>query len=75
MCVYCVSCSQRFRDGRTKIVVATDVAARGLDIPSVEMVVHFRLPTDMESFVHRYALQILLEFFELYIHFEVSAVL
>ena len=47
--------TQKFRSGQTKIVVATDVAARGLDIPSVEIVVHYRLPKDTESFVHRYA--------------------
>eukprot|EP00904_Undaria_pinnatifida_P000984 jgi/Undpi1/10887/HiC_scaffold_3.g01413.m1 len=36
-----------------KMIVATDVAARGLDIPGVDMVFHYRLPKDKESFVHR----------------------
>jgi len=42
-----------FRDGRAKCLVATDVAARGLDIPAVDLVVHFRAPHDTDSFVHR----------------------
>eukprot|EP00245_Coleochaete_scutata_P005948 TRINITY_DN1998_c1_g3_i1.p1 TRINITY_DN1998_c1_g3~~TRINITY_DN1998_c1_g3_i1.p1 ORF type:complete len:789 (+),score=198.16 TRINITY_DN1998_c1_g3_i1:158-2524(+) len=42
-----------FRDGRFSALVATDVAARGLDIPSVELVVHYELPNDPETFVHR----------------------
>eukprot|EP00903_Cladosiphon_okamuranus_P015453 g14271.t2 len=47
------ACLDRFRSGRTKMIVATDVAARGLDIPGVDMVFHYRLPNDKESFVHR----------------------
>ncbi|OEL18522.1 DEAD-box ATP-dependent RNA helicase 9 [Dichanthelium oligosanthes] len=42
-----------FRDGRFNILVATDVAARGLDIPNVDLVVHFELPNSSEIFVHR----------------------
>ncbi|WP_261664012.1 DEAD/DEAH box helicase [Deinococcus sp. Marseille-Q6407] len=42
-----------FRSGRTSILVATDVAARGLDIPEVDLVVQFHLPQDPESYVHR----------------------
>ncbi|CAM9467978.1 unnamed protein product, partial [Ectocarpus sp. 4 AP-2014] len=47
------ACLGRFRSGRTKMIVATDVAARGLDIPGVDMVFHYRLPNEKESFVHR----------------------
>jgi ATP-dependent RNA helicase DDX21 len=43
----------RFREGKFNILVATDVAARGLDIPSVELVVHYDLPREVESFLHR----------------------
>ena len=44
---------KRFRDGRFSVLVATDVAARGLDITDVDLVVHYELPHDTESFVHR----------------------
>lgn len=43
----------RFREGRINVLVATDVAARGLDIPNVDLVVHFDLPQEAESFLHR----------------------
>ena len=42
-----------FRSGQTPILVATDVAARGLDIPHVTHVVNFDLPTDIDDYVHR----------------------
>ena len=42
-----------FRAGRTSVLVATDVAARGLDIPEVDLVVHYELPRESESFLHR----------------------
>ncbi|KAG9136039.1 hypothetical protein Leryth_025855 [Lithospermum erythrorhizon] len=42
-----------FRDGRINVLVATDVAARGLDVPNVDLVIHFELPNSSESFVHR----------------------
>lgn len=42
-----------FRTGRTPIMVATAVAARGLDIPNVKHVVNFDLPSDIEEYVHR----------------------
>ncbi len=43
----------RFRSGQTKVLVATDVAARGLDIEDISHVFNFDLPNDMESYVHR----------------------
>jgi len=42
-----------FRHGRTPILVATAVAARGLDIPNVKHVINFDLPSDIEEYVHR----------------------
>ena len=42
-----------FRSGRVSVLVATDVAARGLDIPEVDLVVQYHLPQDPESYVHR----------------------
>lgn len=42
-----------FRSGRTPILVATDVAARGLDIPNVAHVINFDLPRGIDDYVHR----------------------
>jgi ATP-dependent RNA helicase DeaD len=43
----------RFRSGKTAIIVATDVAARGLDIRDLTHVIHYHIPLDPETFVHR----------------------
>ena len=53
--------TQRMRDtvlgsikgGRTSVLVATDVAARGLDVRSIKQVINFDMPTNMEDYVHR----------------------
>ncbi|GJX21513.1 DEAD-box ATP-dependent RNA helicase 3, chloroplastic-like protein [Tanacetum coccineum] len=42
-----------FRQGKFTVLVATDVASRGLDIPNVDLVIHYELPNDAETFVHR----------------------
>jgi ATP-dependent RNA helicase DeaD len=44
---------EAFRTGALSVLVATDVAARGLDIPDVAMVIHTDAPRDAESYVHR----------------------
>ena len=44
---------ERFKDRPGSILVATDVAARGLDIPEVEMVIHYHLPRAADTYVHR----------------------
>lgn len=44
---------KRFREGGSEILVATDVAARGLDIENVTHVINYDLPQDTESYVHR----------------------
>ena len=43
----------KFKDGNINVLIATDVAARGLHIPDVNFVVNFDLPTDAEDYVHR----------------------
>ncbi len=44
---------KRFRDGATKLLVATDVAARGLDVDTVDVVLHDEPPMDADTYVHR----------------------
>lgn len=41
------------QDGRQPIMVATDVAARGLDVPNVGAVINFDFPNGVEDYVHR----------------------
>ncbi|HEX9949088.1 MAG TPA: C-terminal helicase domain-containing protein, partial [Thermodesulfobacteriota bacterium] len=42
-----------FRTGQTRILVATDVAARGLDVQGIEAVVNYDLPQDDQHYIHR----------------------
>lgn len=42
-----------FKAGKRTILVATDVAARGLDIPSVDVVINYDIPVDSKSYIHR----------------------
>ena len=42
-----------FRNGKVKCLVATDVASRGLDIPSVDLVIQSEPPKDIDSYIHR----------------------
>lgn len=44
---------QGFRDGKFQCLVATDVAARGLDIPEVDLVIQCEPPKDVDSYIHR----------------------
>jgi ATP-dependent RNA helicase DeaD len=44
---------QALRDGRSRVCIATDVAARGIDLPGLELVVHADLPTNSETLLHR----------------------
>ncbi|WP_037314186.1 DEAD/DEAH box helicase [Ruegeria halocynthiae] len=44
---------QAMRDGRARVCVATDVAARGIDLPNLDLVVHAELPNSHETLLHR----------------------
>jgi ATP-dependent RNA helicase RhlE len=43
----------RFRSGENRVLITTDVAARGIDIPSMDYVINYDLPDDPENYVHR----------------------
>ena len=43
----------KFRNGSHKILITTDLASRGLDIPEIEYIVHYQLPHNEEAFTHR----------------------
>lgn len=43
----------KFRNGTSNLLVTTDLAARGLDIPHIRYIIHYQLPTTQESFIHR----------------------
>jgi ATP-dependent RNA helicase DeaD len=47
------SIMSKFRASRINILVATDVVARGIDVPNVEIVFNYEIPKDVESYVHR----------------------
>lgn len=44
---------EKFRDNPLSVMIATDVAARGLDIPNVKHVIHYQVPRTSENYVHR----------------------
>ncbi len=44
---------QALRDGRAKVCIATDVAARGIDLPGLDLVIHADLPSNPETLLHR----------------------
>ena len=44
---------RRFKENRFQVLVATDVAARGIDIPNIELVVQLEPPKDTENYIHR----------------------
>jgi superfamily II DNA/RNA helicase len=43
----------RFRDGKIDVMIATDVAARGLDIENVALVINYDMPSEIDSYIHR----------------------
>jgi ATP-dependent RNA helicase RhlE len=50
---YRIKALESFRNRKIQVLVATDVAARGLDISHVSHVINFQAPKDMESYIHR----------------------
>lgn len=44
---------KRFKEGKFNVLVATDVASRGLDIPNVDLVIQVEPPKDVETYIHR----------------------
>ncbi len=44
---------QDFKSGKTRVLVATDIASRGIDVPDIDLVVNMELPVETESYVHR----------------------
>lgn len=44
---------KRFKDNRFQVLIATDVASRGIDIPNIELVIQMEPPKDTESYIHR----------------------
>ncbi len=43
----------KFRNGSTRLLLATDLAARGIDVPSLDFIIHYQLPYKEEEFIHR----------------------
>lgn len=48
----------KFKSGQRNILVATDVASRGLDIPNVDIVLNFDIPSHGKDYVHRYRMSL-----------------
>lgn len=44
---------ENFRSGRTRVLIATDIAARGIDVKGISLVVNFDIPNEPETYVHR----------------------
>ena len=44
---------QDFRDGKTRILLTSDILSRGIDIPQVNMVINYDLPPTKETYIHR----------------------
>ncbi len=48
-----VKALQDFREGSARILVATDIASRGIDIPGIEFIINFDVPETVEDYIHR----------------------
>ena len=49
---------QGFREGEHRILIATDIAARGIDIPIIEHIVNYGMPETVEDYIHRRAVRL-----------------
>ena len=47
------SVMKEFRNGESRILITTDLLARGIDVPQVSLVINYDLPNDKESYIHR----------------------
>lgn len=50
---YRVNALENFKNGRIRVLVATDVAARGIDINNVSLVINYQVPMDFDTYIHR----------------------
>jgi translation initiation factor 4A len=48
-----------FREGSTRVLITTDLLARGIDVQSVSLVINYDMPTNRESYLHRCVLKVL----------------
>jgi superfamily II DNA/RNA helicase len=46
---------QEFRTGSSRVLITTDLLARGIDVQQVSLVINYDLPTNRENYIHRYA--------------------
>lgn len=53
-----INAMNRFKSGSENILVATDLASRGLDIPNVDVVVNYDIPLHGKVYIHRYEISI-----------------
>jgi translation initiation factor 4A len=51
---------REFRSGSSRVLITTDLLARGIDVQQVSLVINYDLPTNRESYIHRYAMTIII---------------
>ena len=49
---------REFRSGSSRVLITTDLLARGIDVQQVSLVINYDLPTNRENYIHRYAVSI-----------------
>ena len=52
---------QEFRNGLSRVLISTDLMARGIDVQHVSVVCNVDLPRDKENYIHRYVVALMLE--------------